>query len=462
MNKQRAESEQQRAESGERRASGAWRPAKGITQGAEGNEQRAAGKGRLFALWGVLLAAGLMLSAHGTFAQGNLAFRSKEPDVCYKCHPQLKEALSQKHVHFVFKQGKCSSCHNPHVSNIKGLMRDEVNDLCLSCHENTKKLLKKTTVHGAISRGKCTDCHAAHGSSNKHLLAKPEKELCWSCHGSLKDSLNKASVHQPFKQGECSACHNAHGSSERNLLTASPSKECKSCHSPRCSAGGVSITFATKDMDCTSCHSGHSSQAKGLLGPYGHTAFLDRKCEQCHTPFAANKPITTKLEGEKLCFSCHQKDPAKFRENDVHGSGTKNSCAMCHSSHASDTKSLTTGESGICLTCHESTGKKITAMAKMLKNIKCAPVRDRQCFECHIPMHSSQPRYFRADPIKMCSRCHETQHKISHPLGEGTLDPRTEQTMTCLSCHSLHDAKADFMLQFDRKRQLCIQCHKRA
>lgn len=410
----------------------------------------------LYALCVLLL--GLVLAVSGTQAaavKGNLA------DACFKCHPKLKEGLLQKNVHFPFKQGKCSACHNPHVSNAKGLIKEEVNSLCLSCHEDIRNLLKKANVHTALKRGVCTDCHYAHSGGNRHLLVKPEKLLCLSCHEPLKAQLNRANVHAPFKEGECSSCHNPHGSSEKNHLLAAPGKTCKSCHAPRCKAGGVSISFATKDLDCASCHTGHSSNSKGLLGPYGHTSFLNKNCEQCHNPIVANRKITIRLEGEKLCFSCHTKDPAKFKENDIHGSAAKGGCGMCHSYHASKKKDITTAESTACLACHEATGKRITFMEKKLKVLKCAPIKDRKCFECHTPLHSSRQYYLKADKILTCAKCHEAQHRITHPIGEGTLDVRSGQQLTCLSCHSLHNANAGFMLTHDSRRQLCIQCHER-
>lgn len=413
----------------------------------------------LYALCVLLLGLALAVSGTQAAVKGNIA------DDCFKCHPKVKEELLQKNVHFSFKQGKCNACHNPHLSNFKDLLKEEINSLCLSCHENIRNLLKKANVHTALKKGVCTDCHYAHSGGNKHLLNKPEKALCMSCHEPLKAQLNLSNVHTPFKEGQCSSCHNPHGSSEKSHLLAQPNKTCKSCHPPRCKAGGVSISFATKDLDCTSCHTGHSSNNKGLLGPYGHASFLNKNCEQCHSPIVANRKITTKAEGEKLCFSCHKKDPAKFKENDIHGSAANGGCGMCHSYHASKKKGIITAESNVCLACHKATDKRMALMDKRVKdmkwNIKCAPIRDRKCFECHTPLHSSQQYYLKAGKTLTCARCHEAQHRITHPLGEGIIDVRNGQQITCLSCHSLHNAKADFMLTHDRSRLLCVQCHER-
>lgn len=393
------------------------------------------------------------------YAQGDL--KEKTPDLCYRCHAKLKASLSSSYVHFPFKEGKCIACHNSHTSDIKGLVKEEVNSLCLSCHDGIKRALKKSFVHYALKKGMCTDCHYAHSGKNKHLLVKAQKDLCWDCHESLKEQLKKSYAHLPFKEGECSSCHDPHASSEENQMLAASNKLCKNCHAPRCKAEGVSISFATEKLDCTTCHGGHAADTSGLLGPYGHTVFLEKKCEQCHNPIVANRRITTRLAGKDLCFSCHKKDPAKLREGDVHVSDVKGGCTMCHNYHSSKKKNLTVKESRLCFTCHEDAEKRTVLMEKALRSIKCVPVKDRKCFECHTPPHSNNPLYFRADNIKTCARCHEKEHKVTHPLGADVKDPRNGQPITCITCHGMHSARADFMLLFDAKRQLCIQCHKK-
>jgi len=413
-----------------------------------------------------LIAACFMLTAFILSASNNAHARADlktdVPGLCYQCHAEMmKKGLSDKYVHFPFKQGMCISCHNPHVSDTEGLLKDKVDSVCLGCHKGIRNLVRKSSVHGALKKGVCTDCHTPHSGKNRYLLVSKEERLCWNCHGSIKGQLKRPEVHAVFKEGKCSSCHDAHASSEENQLIAAPARLCRSCHAPGCKAGGVSITYATKGLDCTTCHSGHASDAKGLLGPYGHKAFLDKDCKQCHNSFVADGKITTKTEGEALCLGCHKNVLATFKAADIHGADTKNACTMCHNTHASKKEDLTVNESGVCLGCHEKTAKRTALMERTLKTIRCAPVKEGKCFECHVPRHSSQPLYFRTDDIVTCSRCHESQHEITHPVGAGVIDPRNGKPVTCISCHSMHSAKADFMLAFDRKRQLCIQCHKK-
>lgn len=402
-----------------------------------------------------------LLFTTSAFAQGEL--KAKIPDLCYQCHTKLKESLSNSNLHFPFKEGKCIVCHDAHTSIMKNLIKEDINALCLRCHEGVKRDLKKNYVHNALKKGLCTDCHYPHGGQNKHLLIKEEKNLCWGCHETLKEQFKKTYAHSPFSKGECASCHNPHASSEENQILDKPVIICKKCHTAKCKANEVSITFATDNMDCTSCHGGHASNTESLLGPYGHTSFLEKKCEQCHEPIVADGKITTKSSGKNLCFSCHKAETAKLKEKDFHINDTKGACVMCHNPHASKNKTLTVKESLLCFTCHETTERRIISMEKALRAspVRCIPIKERNCFQCHIPPHSQNKLYLKADEIQTCARCHVEQHKVAHPLGENVKDPRNGKPITCITCHSMHSARADFMLYYDRKRQLCIQCHKK-
>lgn len=395
------------------------------------------------------------------FAHAKAELTAAEPTICYKCHKELKDNLSAKYVHFLFKQGKCSTCHNPHVSKDKGLLREDINPLCLGCHENIKNIIATGRQHSAIRDGACTDCHFAHSSNNNNLMVKPEKDLCWKCHEELKPQLEKKYACSPFKNGDCSACHNAHGSSEDNLLHSNPKATCKKCHnSVGCKSGSISISALTKDMNCISCHSGHSSDSKGMLGPYGHKVFINKECVKCHKPIKEGEKITTLAVGDVLCLNCHR-EKTEVIEDDVHGRGDAYSCTLCHDHHASEKSNLTKSESRLCVKCHADTEKRTVFMEKALKSKReCEPIKNRECFECHVPKHSRRILNFKQDVFVLCNECHETEHKITHPLGADVIDVRNGQPITCVTCHSMHSAKASYMLTHDGKRTLCIQCHK--
>ncbi|MFH7835557.1 MAG: cytochrome c3 family protein [Candidatus Aenigmatarchaeota archaeon] len=383
--------------------------------------------------------------------------KEKTTDLCYKCHEQLKESSSKPYLHFPFKQGSCFSCHDIHAGKNKSLIKTEINSLCLSCHNSIKKSLESKYIHSAINRGKCTDCHHAHASENSHLLVRKAEEICWNCHTSLKEVANKKYIHDPFNNKKCLFCHKPHASSQESHIIDDPKILCKKCHPANCKINNISIKSYTEKMNCLYCHASHSSDFAGLLGPYGHNAFLEKKCEQCHETISSNK-ITLKTKDKNLCFNCHEKNNLKLKEGDIH---LEKGCVICHSPHASKEKGLVIKKSQLCLSCHENVEKKIILMEKILKTKppKCLPVKHRKCLDCHIPPHSINTLYL--DPIKACTKCHEAQHKITHPIGSEAIDPRNGKPMSCVTCHSMHSSKAEFMLYFDRKKQLCIQCHKK-
>lgn len=410
----------------------------------------------------VLIAVFVILSPLTENACASSKLKARVPDLCYDCHKELKKGLSDKYTHFLFKQGKCITCHSSHASKIKGLMIENIDDLCLNCHEDIRLLIDKSIVHSALRENECTECHFPHSGKNRKLLVKDEKNLCLTCHEDLNNEFKKEYACLPFREGSCSSCHNAHASPVDDLLISSPQKLCNECHGPDCKAGGVSINSLVKDLDCTTCHSGHSSDDKGLLGPYGHKVFMEKNCEACHDPITAKKKATMKVDGDELCFGCHKREMSKYMyvDNDIHVKDTKNSCIICHDYHASGNKNLTMNESRLCKNCHEDTERRTAAMERALRSVICKPIKERKCFKCHIPTHSDRPLNYRADEITLCAECHAAQHKITHPIGSDVIDPRNGQPLTCNSCHSMHSSKIDYMLTHDRKRALCIQCHK--
>ncbi|MBI5665946.1 MAG: hypothetical protein HZC49_12805 [Nitrospirae bacterium] len=55
---------------------------------------------------------GLILTLSG-MADAQVKLKAKVPDLCFECHKELKKAQSDKYVHFLFKDGKCVTCHDP-------------------------------------------------------------------------------------------------------------------------------------------------------------------------------------------------------------------------------------------------------------------------------------------------------------------------------------------------------------
>lgn len=394
------------------------------------------------------------------YAQTQL--KARMPELCYRCHKELKKEFSKVYVHVPVKKGQCNICHNPHTSNQAFLIKDEINHLCMNCHKGTRNDFRKESIHTAFQRGKCTDCHNPHSTNYRYLLTKAQNTLCLDCHEAMKDQFRQAYLIPPFKEGRCLSCHHAHASYESNQLVKSPNQLCQGCHDIRCQIGGVSLSFALKESPCTTCHSGHSSDSKGVFNAYAHSAFLEGNCEQCHNPISAGKKITTLLAGKELCFSCHEEKRQIVNNINIHMGDVESACILCHNPHASSRKGLIRKhDKELCLNCHQDTERRQALMENRLKSIRCSPVKGRKCLKCHKPPHYGGPLYLKAGEDIGCGDCHKAQHTITHPIGEEAIDPRTGHAMNCGTCHSIHTAKHKFMLYYNRDRELCIQCHRR-
>ena len=79
------------------------------------------------------------------------------------------------------------------------------------------------------------------------------------------------------------------------------------------------------------------------------------------------------------------------------------------------------------------------------------------CRSCHDP-HAESGR-FTESPGDLCYKCHDFSSHISHPLGEGVLDPLRGGNLDCLSCHLPHGSRFEHFLLDDPSGRLCVRCH---
>ena len=219
------------------------------------------------------------------------------PDLCSGCHDIKKQNKSE---HAPFMNGECLTCHNPHGSNTKGLLKQ--NDgkvICTLCHEFSGA---GVNMHRPAEKGECIKCHEPHGSAQDNLLKSDEKSLCYTCHNrALKSGTNSVAnikqkagmkfVHEPVLKQECSLCHDPHASVNEKLLifvyqnnTYVYQKEksvalCFSCHSediisdkPKAtlfSNGRINLHYVhvnrDKSRNCNICHDSHGSNEQYLI-----------------------------------------------------------------------------------------------------------------------------------------------------------------------------------------------------
>jgi len=180
------------------------------------------------------------------------------PELCYKCHSEVKRDIdASPNVHVAMQiENSCTTCHSPHSSDEKKLLMSQQKKLCLSCHNKdvTKKgektvnikslLLNAKTIHPPAENG-CVVCHQPHASSYNYLLISSFPKgnyapavrdtfgLCWECHDSDLLELAKTDAATNFRDGDrnlhfvhmngkksrsCVICHNVHASINEHLI----------------------------------------------------------------------------------------------------------------------------------------------------------------------------------------------------------------------------------------------------
>jgi len=106
--------------------------------------------------------------------------------------------------------------------------------------------------------------------------------------------------------------------------------------------------------------------------------------------------------------------------------------------------------------CHSELRKKE-------ERYKHKPYVDGRCLDCHKGFHTAETQRRRLQiELDLCYTCHPRRDLgITHPVGDGIIDPTTGKTMTCTStCHRAHTAPYEYLLTRSGKGALCVVCHK--
>ncbi|HEU6447094.1 MAG TPA: cytochrome c3 family protein [Verrucomicrobiae bacterium] len=148
------------------------------------------------------------------------------PDACFRCHLRERADFQLPQHHPVIEgHMNCVQCHDPHGGDIlkpasSGLAMARLDENCAGCHrEQTRPFVFE---HPAMREG-CTTCHNPHGSINRMMLKQPDNNLCLRCHAQTQgpgvppgEFLIGATPHAALMQmGTCwsAGCHTAvHGS----------------------------------------------------------------------------------------------------------------------------------------------------------------------------------------------------------------------------------------------------------
>ncbi|HAZ13740.1 MAG: hypothetical protein A2X86_10120 [Bdellovibrionales bacterium GWA2_49_15] len=151
--------------------------------------------------------------------------------------------------HKIIHQKKgCLSCHDPHSSNLPALLLKQGRGLCLDCHKQgvktedgrtlksfTQELAKNRTIHSPVDGEEdCTTCHMPHASAIRKLLkdefgenydefSEKKFALCFTCHSVDLVTAAKTSDATGFRNGDVNL-HNFH------IIATPKNRGCGTCH----------------------------------------------------------------------------------------------------------------------------------------------------------------------------------------------------------------------------------------
>lgn len=224
---------------------------------------------------------------------------AKKTELCSRCHKVVTDQATQ---HMPAKRGMCTTCHDPHQSdNRKLLKKRPAGALCKTCHRKIGEEGK--TKHAPVENEQCTACHDPHASEQKALLKAELSEVCLNCHkralvSSDGDRLPATSTaleneslvaHKPVKTGRCNFCHQPHSSDNHRLLKkpypagfySSFAKEnyfCFGCHKATAFEEPRTLTATEFRNGNLNLHYRHVNREKG------------RTCRACHDHHAGTYP----------------------------------------------------------------------------------------------------------------------------------------------------------------------------
>jgi predicted CXXCH cytochrome family protein len=376
--------------------------------------------------------------------------------VCFDCH-DLAEATASRFPHAPVVEGDCVACHNPHASRFAGLLMQRPGVLCADCHSETEPSAQRDRVHQPFADGKCNECHRPHGGDERGLLVEPTTALCTRCHAETGTWAEKPVRHVPVAQGRCGNCHEPHSANFDSLVKQEGARLCVTCHPASSELRSAHSGYPVESSSCTICHDPHASARQGLFRETLHEPFASRQCTSCHQLAGSSDPFALQAPVSQLCGECHGEQVAAAIEAPYpHVPAGGGACMACHNPHAGEGSAmLKSSTDSVCLSCHDPGGAKSGLPLRFTGHGEGI-----SCSDCHEAHGGERPVLLRQESIELCGSCHTHEHSIRHPVGEETLDPRTGSSMTCLSCHSMHEPGYAMYLHGSDERDLCIGCHK--
>lgn len=372
---------------------------------------------------------------------------------CYSCHEEAATRFKRKIQHAPVAKQDCEACHVRHGFSNMLILKKEGKELCATCHTDFDSLVAKGAhVHPAVSEGLCATCHDPHASDLKGLMRVVDGDIaCFVCHTSLADTTIVAKEHTPFMQRNCRGCHVDHSGALPGLLVSDEHTLCATCHPATATqtlhdAKGL----VTSGLVCSDCHDPHRSSQPFLIGANVHQPVSEGMCDACHTgdPVPPS-PIGAADSTWAGCSGCHDDISAKLALTSPHAPAAMGECFQCHSAHKSDRDALLKGGAAeLCQTCHEDMAAATLAKSTSIHR----PVAEGQCVSCHDSHGSNEKALLVKSGDALCTSCHNTEKFTqSHHLQTAGV--------ACSDCHLPHAGSQPALLK-ESARATCATCHE--
>lgn len=424
-----------------------------------------------------------------------IRLRVRGERLCAACHGELaKDTPSSGSVHAALQgtrgRAGCLSCHDPHMSDNRSLLKHRGPTLCSSCHDRVAEAATAKTGH-APAADDCLNCHQPHVSNQPRLLSEPRGQLCGVCHD-LEPPPKRA---PPTDLDIAGAAQGNYGPStvvragDHDNGTAQPSL-CAAPFPPDTWNGEIVICERGAVLRILKSKNIRAGGAGGLIlvnradGPTG--VFADaHSLPAIHLESAAAAPLASwlskagdhrgRIESGRLVLSAPEVPaPAEGELAAAHLGADLQSldCASCHSPHGAGHPSLLAEnlhapvEDG-CDTCHDGrfdqlieSGSELCLFCHdgILEAAQNAPVPHEalelgECTDCHNPHASAQPKLVKAPGAGPCADCHDEQTPAEGEVAHAAID-----LVGCRACHEAHGGANEKLLR-QTGPGLCLSCH---
>lgn len=224
-------------------------------------------------------------------------------ELCLRCHNDVAQGGM---YHDAEKIEGCTYCHEPHSSDTASFLSAKSPDLCYSCHSDLKDTITQAAmVHGPVSMG-CDTCHHAHQKLAGKGLAKTVPDLCVDCHEDFEPNIESMSTrHHLLLEGtKCAHCHDPHAGKAEYLLLGNSQSLCLNCHAKRVKSADGRIIANLKEVLAKDVHlhgpgSEHIQAAKNAdtAAPWEKkiNKTPQNTCTKCHNPHLNQKARVAKL-----------------------------------------------------------------------------------------------------------------------------------------------------------------------